>query len=71
MMPAYNAAAFIARAIESVLSQSFANWELIIVDDGSTDQGARIVEQIGDPRIRVTGAIDSAAPTTFQPGTSS
>ena len=37
VMPAYNAARFIAEAIESVFDQTHTNWELIVVDDGSTD----------------------------------
>lgn len=37
MMPAYNTARFLEQAVDSVKSQTYANWELIIVDDGSTD----------------------------------
>lgn len=37
MMPAYNAERYIGEAIESVLSQTYSNWELIVVNDGSTD----------------------------------
>ncbi|MCB0121299.1 MAG: glycosyltransferase, partial [Caldilineaceae bacterium] len=37
IMPAYNQARYIAEAIQSVLEQSYPDWELIIVDDGSTD----------------------------------
>lgn len=42
--PCYNAARFIASTIESVQGQTFQNWEHIVVDDGSTDASARIIE---------------------------
>ena len=53
MMPAYNAEEYIGQAIESVLAQRFTRWELIIVDDGSSDGTASIVSRYQDPRIRV------------------
>lgn len=53
MMPAYNAERYIVEAIESVLTQTYAHWELIVVDDGSSDGTAAIATQFADPRIRV------------------
>ena len=52
MMPAYNAEEYIRQAIDSVLCQSYSSWELVIVDDGSTDRTAEIVCQYQDARIR-------------------
>jgi glycosyltransferase involved in cell wall biosynthesis len=51
IMPAYNAARFIGPAIKSVLSQTYKNFELIIVDDGSTDNTSDIVNSFQDHRI--------------------
>ena len=53
MMPAYNAAEFLAIAVNSVLAQSYQDWELIIVDDGSTDRTAEIAAGFQDPRVRL------------------
>ncbi|MCE3235797.1 MAG: glycosyltransferase [Vampirovibrio sp.] len=53
IMPAFNAEAFIARSIESVLAQTCPDWELLVLDDGSTDHTATVVEQFTDPRIRL------------------
>jgi len=54
VMPAYNARRFIGDAIQSVLSQTHASWQLIVVDDASTDDTSEIVKalQAGDGRIR-------------------
>jgi len=51
LMPAYNAERYIAAAISSVLKQSFTDFELLIVNDGSTDNTARIIKSFKDPRI--------------------
>jgi len=53
--PAYNAAPFIHDTIDSIQKQIFGDWELLIVDDGSTDETVEIVErsQQTDPRIRL------------------
>ncbi|MEM6299439.1 MAG: glycosyltransferase [Bacteroidota bacterium] len=55
MMPAYNAAPYIGEAIESILSQTYANFELIILDDGSTDDTLEIAKKYAtkDSRIRL------------------
>lgn len=50
-MPAYNAAAFIGESLSSVLAQTFTDWELIVVDDGSTDNTAELVLAQKDSRI--------------------
>lgn len=51
IMPVYNVEAFVAEAIESVLAQTYPHWELIIVDDGSTDASSQIIGRYTDPRI--------------------
>ena len=52
-VPTYNGAAFIAEAIRSVLSQSYDNFELLIVDDQSTDETLEIARSFTDPRIQI------------------
>lgn len=53
VMPVYNVEAYIAEAIRSVLSQTFENFELIIVDDGGDDHSVGIALCFNDPRIRI------------------
>ena len=50
--PVYNHEKFIAACIESVLRQSYQDWELLIIDDGSTDGTAQVVRRYSDPRVR-------------------
>lgn len=51
-MPTYNYSAFLAAAIESVLGQTYDHLELLVVDDGSTDNTAEVVSSFRDPRLR-------------------
>jgi len=53
IMATFNRAHTIARAIDSVLNQSYRNFELIIVDDGSTDNTSDLLMKYNDPRIRI------------------
>src|SRR5688500_3635958 len=52
-MPVYNGEKYIKEAIQSVTSQSYSNWELIIVNDGSKDNTASVLNSISDSRIKV------------------
>lgn len=53
LMPVYNAEKFLAEAIDSILSQSFTDFEFLIIDDGSTDNSASIVRSYSDSRINL------------------
>lgn len=53
VLPLFNKEAYVEEAIRSVLGQSFTNWELIVVNDGSTDTSEAIVLGFDDPRIRL------------------
>jgi glycosyltransferase involved in cell wall biosynthesis len=52
LTPTYNHEPYITSCMESVRAQTFSNWEQIILDDGSTDRTADIVQSFSDPRIR-------------------
>ena len=53
IIPTYNYARFITEAIDSVIAQTFAPSEIIVVDDGSTDDTIAVLERIKDPRLKV------------------
>lgn len=53
IMPVYNRATMVGQAIDSIIAQDFDDWELIVVDDGSTDGSAEAVAAYDDPRIRL------------------
>lgn len=52
IIPLYNKAPYVRKTVESVIKQTFGNWELIVVDDGSTDGGGDVVRSFSDNRIQ-------------------
>src|SRR5262249_37405330 len=52
VIPLYNHAPVVLRAVRSVLAQTRSDFSIVLVDDGSTDDGAARVRDLGDPRIR-------------------
>jgi glycosyltransferase involved in cell wall biosynthesis len=52
-IPFYNAERFLSDAIRSIFAQTYQDWELILIDDGSTDGSLEIARSIKDPRVRV------------------
>ena len=61
IMPAYNCARFVTHAIESILAQTWQDWELIVIDDGSTDATPDILARINDRRVVVVQQENSGA----------
>ena len=53
ILPFFNRASTLGRCVESVRGQTFLDWELVAVDDGSTDRSAELLAASGDPRIRM------------------
>lgn len=53
LMPVYNGQSYLREAIQSILEQTYINFELLIMDDGSTDQSAEIVKSYRDKRIKL------------------
>lgn len=61
LMPLYNAALYVESAIQSVVNQTYTDWELIIVDDGSTDDSLAVVKRYESDKIRVYTQPNSGA----------
>jgi hypothetical protein len=61
ILPTYNRAHLVTEAIESVLNQTFTDFELIVVDDGSTDNTEQVVLSISDPRLRYIRQLNRGA----------
>src|SRR5688500_3798223 len=52
VIPTYNRSVFIKKIVDCFINQSYSNFELIVVDDGSTDDTGKVLENITDSRIR-------------------
>jgi len=68
IMPAYNHEMFIGEAIESVLNQTFEDYEFIIINDGSKDGTERIIKNYSDPRISFYSQENKGAPNALNRG---
>lgn len=53
IMPVFNAEKYVSEAIQSVVNQNYENWELLIVNDGSTDNSLKLINEFKDDRIKV------------------
>ena len=53
VLSSFNSGPYLKTAVQSVIDQTFENWELILLDDGSTDESVAEVMALGDPRIRI------------------
>lgn len=67
-MPVYNVEKYLSASIESVLNQSFADFELLIINDGSTDRSEEIVKRYKDPRIRYYAKTNEGVSRTLNYG---
>src|SRR5688500_8514963 len=52
LMPVYNAEAYVSEAIQSILQQTYKNFEFLIINDGSTDNSEKLINTFSDSRIR-------------------
>ncbi len=68
IIPAYNAEQTIQETIESALKQTFTDFELIVVDDGSSDSTVEIVSNIADPRVRLIASAHAGASASRNQG---
>lgn len=68
LMPVYNSEKYISAAIHSVLSQTFSAFELLIVNDGSTDRTREIIGSFQDPRIRVIDKANGGVASALNAG---
>jgi glycosyltransferase involved in cell wall biosynthesis len=53
VLPVYNCAEYLGEAVQSILDQTFSNFEFIIIDDGSTDRTSDVLREFTDPRIQI------------------
>lgn len=70
ILPVYNAESFLRNSIFSILDQTLPDFELIVIDDGSTDSSLRIIQQIQDSRIVLISRENRGLPSTLNEGIS-
>lgn len=70
ILPVYNAEKYLKQAVESVLAQSFPDFELIIINDGSTDGSQEIIQNFRDPRIKMVRQENKGITATLNVGLS-
>jgi glycosyltransferase involved in cell wall biosynthesis len=69
LVPCYNYGRYLGEALDSVISQSFTAWEAIVIDNGSTDDTAKVLARYRDPRIRVVyHGVNRGLPLSYNEG---
>jgi glycosyltransferase involved in cell wall biosynthesis len=68
VMPVYNAAPFLKQALDGILAQTYGDFELILINDGSTDDSEAIIRQYTDPRIRYSHQQNAGVAVTLNRG---
>jgi hypothetical protein len=68
VLPTYNHARYLAAAVNGIMQQTFVDYELIVVDDGSTDETSAMLAGIRHPRIRVVSQANQGLPTALNNG---
>lgn len=71
LLPVFNGMPFLSTTVESVLAQTFADFELLVIDDGSTDATAEYLDGLSDPRVRVISRENRGLVATLNEGLSS
>jgi glycosyltransferase involved in cell wall biosynthesis len=66
--PVFNAGPYLVRAVQSALRQSYSDFELILIDDGSTDNAIDEVAKLADPRMRILRQANQGAPSACNAG---
>ncbi len=67
-MPLFNKAAYVEKAVASVVAQTYRDFELIIVNDGSTDSSLQLITEIKDPRIKILSTENKGASSARNTG---
>lgn len=68
VLPVYNGLPYLRQAVESVLTQSFGNFELIVINDGSSDGSQELLETFDDPRLRIVQQVNKGLSSTLNVG---